>query len=133
MSIVQDSQLATLARRYSEAWNAHDLDAVMALHTDDVRFRAHSEGQVEACGQDEVRAAFALALEHMHELRWELHRFLSTAEGFVQESRMSGCTTSGSPFSCDCLDLMAVRDGLIARKDSYVDPLPLLAALGGHG
>ncbi len=32
--------------RYNDAWNAHDLDAIMALHAPDMVFANHTAGRV---------------------------------------------------------------------------------------
>ena len=39
---------------------------------------------------------------------------------FVSEYEMSG-TAEGKPFACEGVDVIAVSDGLIARKDTYLD------------
>jgi ketosteroid isomerase-like protein len=39
--------------RYSDAWNAHDLDAIVALHAPDMVFANHTAG--ESASGEEVR------------------------------------------------------------------------------
>lgn len=39
---------------------------------------------------------------------------------FVAELTMSG-TRDGKEFSCDAVDVISVKDGLVARKDAYAD------------
>ena len=34
-----------LAQAYGEAWNAHDLDRIMALHADDTTYCLHGHGE----------------------------------------------------------------------------------------
>src|SRR5882672_8036961 len=34
--------------RYNDAWNAHDLDAIMAMHAPDMVFENHTAGEVAA-------------------------------------------------------------------------------------
>jgi hypothetical protein len=42
---------------------------------------------------------------------------------------MSG-TLLGRPFACEGTDIFSVRDGLVARKDSYIDWLTYQAQPG---
>ena len=42
---------------------------------------------------------------------------------------MSG-TTDGAHFVCDGADVIAVTDGLVARKDMYLDLMALLDQIG---
>jgi hypothetical protein len=42
---------------------------------------------------------------------------------------MSG-TSGGSHFVCDGADVIAVNDGLVARKDTYLDLVALLDQIG---
>ena len=38
-----------VARRYADAWNAHDVGAIMAMHSDDTHYHLH--GEVERCAE----------------------------------------------------------------------------------
>ena len=38
------AQLADAIAAYNEAWNSHDLDAIMALHAPDMVFENHTAG-----------------------------------------------------------------------------------------
>jgi len=49
--------LHDLLDRYGKAWNSHDLDAVMALHTDDTMFHLHA-GEAPVVGATAVRESF---------------------------------------------------------------------------
>ena len=47
----------------------------------------------------------------------------------VFEYDMSG-TFDGSPFVCDGVDVIAVADGLVTRKDTYLDYIKLTEQIG---
>ena len=61
MSTVQTSDSAAALEaaidRYNAAWNAHDVDAIMAMHAPDMVFANHTAGE-SAQGED-VRAHIA--------------------------------------------------------------------------
>jgi ketosteroid isomerase-like protein len=109
-----------LAYRYGKAWAAYDLDAVMALHTEDSVFQIHGDNGVEAVGAAAVRTAFEEALARSPDLRFEPTRVYFGETSFISQYVMSG-TVAGKPFRCDGVDIFAVRDGLVARKDTYAD------------
>jgi ketosteroid isomerase-like protein len=109
-----------LAIHYGQAWAARDLDAVMARHTEDTIFQVHRDNDAPAEGAVAVRAAFSALLAQIPDLRFERTRVYLGEAHYVVEYVMSG-TVDGQPFSCDGVDIMAVRDGRVARKDSYAD------------
>ena len=58
----RDADLLALLDRFADAWNRHDLDALMSMMTDDCVFEASAGPDVDGQrseGRAEVRAAFA--------------------------------------------------------------------------
>jgi steroid delta-isomerase-like uncharacterized protein len=108
-----------LAARYGAAWAEHDLDAILAMHTDDTVFHLHGFSE-PATGLAAVRETIAATFARSPDLRFEKSRVYIGDEHFVSEYRMSG-TSEGKPFACEGVDVIAVSDGLITRKDTYVD------------
>ena len=99
------TDVENLAMRYGTAWAARDLDAIMALHTGDTVFHLHGDA-APAEGSAATRAAFAAALDQWPDLRFERKRVHIGA---------------GREIACDGVDVFSVRDGLVARKDTYLD------------
>ena len=112
-------EIQELAARYGAAWAAHDLDAIMALHTDATVFHLHGGGE-PAVGLAATREAFAAAVAQSPDIRFEKSRVYIGANHFVSEYEMSG-SSEGKSFSCDGVDVIAVTDGRVARKDTYLD------------
>lgn len=108
-----------LALQYGQAWANHDPDAIAALHTEDSVFHMHNITE-PACGRAAVRDAIAGVFEQSPDLSFERRRVMFGSDHFVTEYEMSG-TADGKRFVCDGADVFTLRDGLIARKDSYVD------------
>jgi ketosteroid isomerase-like protein len=114
--------------RYGRAWATHDPDAIVAMHTDDTVFHVHDVAE-PSCGRVAVREVIASAFEQMPDLRFERRRVLFGADHVVSEYVMSG-SVGEKPFACDGVDVFTLRDGLVARKDSYVDWLTYARQVG---
>ena len=121
-------QTMQFAMRYSAAWAAHDPDAIVAMHTVDSVFHIH--GAVEpAVGRDAVRDAIAALFEQSPDLRFEPQRVHFGEDHFVSEYVVSG-TREGTQFACDGTDVFTLREGLVARKDTYLDLVSYQSQLG---
>ena len=116
------------AKEYSGAWAAHDPDAIAALHTDDSVFELH-DVHAAASGREAVRQLIAALITAVPDLRFEPKRVHFGAEHFVTEYVMSG-TAEGRPFAIAGADVFTMRDGLVSRKDSYLDWLAYQRQVG---
>ena len=65
-------QTDALAQAYGQAWNDHDLDAITALHADDMRFHLHLDGFTEASTPEEVREQFGLFFTAFPDIHFDL-------------------------------------------------------------
>ena len=108
-----------LALRYGAAWAAYDLDAIMAMHTDDTVFHLHGGGE-PAMGLAATRTAFAATASQWPDIRFEKSRVYIGDAHYVSEYQMSA-TADGKQVTCDGVDVIAVADGRISRKDTYLD------------
>ena len=63
------------------------------------------------------------------DLHFEAKRVYLGADHIVFEYDMSG-TTGGTSFMCDGADVIAVTDGFVARKDTYLDLVALVDQIG---
>ena len=122
---MHQSDLKCLSERYFAAWAARDPDAIAALHTDDTRFWTHA-GADPVIGRDAVRATFAGLFEQFPEFSFETYRVLYGDDHWV----LDWALISGD-VRFDCLDVVNVSpDGLVCRKDTFVDPVQVQAAMG---
>lgn len=117
-----------LAGPYAMAWAAHDANAVAALHTQDSIFHVHGLGDA-ALGVEAVRQLAAEFFALAPDLHFEAKRVYLGPDHLTFEYDMSG-TTAGQPFVCDGVDVIAVSDGLVARKDTYLDLTALERQIG---
>lgn len=138
----KDSEQALTAAidRYNEAWNAHDLDAIVAMHASDMVFENHTAG--EAASGEEVRGHIASIFETWPDIAFATRR-LYVREGLVVQEWTATAThakemrrgelvaaPTGRRIEWDGLDVIPFEDGLIKRKDVYSDSVSILRQLG---
>src|SRR5262245_41290429 len=69
--------------RYNAAWNAHDLDAIMAMHAPDMVFENHTAG--ESAAGEEARAHIGAIFETWPDIAFETRRLYVREDLVVQE------------------------------------------------
>ena len=68
--------------RYNDAWNAHDVNAIVAMHAPDMVFANHTAG--ESASGDEVRGHIGSIFETWPDIRFETTR-LYVRDGVVSQ------------------------------------------------
>jgi steroid delta-isomerase-like uncharacterized protein len=126
--------------RYNDAWNAHDLDAIMAMHAEDMVFENHTAG--ESAQGEEVRGHIGSIFETWPDIRFEGRRTYAREGLVVQEWTATATHAStmrrgelvaeptGKTITWDGLDVIPFEDGLVKRKDVYSDSVSILRQLG---
>lgn len=130
MDLTADSRdaLAQMIDRYNEAWNAHDLDAIISMHAPDMVFENHTAG--ERAEGPAVRPHIGEIFENWPDLRFEGVRTYAR-EGVVTQEWMAYATHStGTKLSWAGVDVIPTENGLIKRKDVYSDSSSVLRQLG---
>jgi len=107
---------------FADAWNRHDIDALMSFMTDDCVFEA-SAGS-EACGtryagRAAVRAGFAAVWETFADAHWANARHFIHDDRGVSEWTFTGTRADGTRVEVEGCDLFTFRHGKIALKNSY--------------
>jgi uncharacterized protein (TIGR02246 family) len=109
---------ADLIERYNAAWNAQDVDAVTAFHTDDVVFQNHTAGECVQ-GAPAVAEHIAGIFARYPDMRFSGRRLYLGHDFAVSEWTATATLRDGRRAEWDGVDVFPVRDGLIARKDVY--------------
>jgi uncharacterized protein (TIGR02246 family) len=110
--------IESLIERYNDAWNAQDLDAIAAMHADDVVFHNHTAGErVEGAGP--VRGHIGGIFERWPDLRFTGRSLRAGADFAVSEWTAVATAPDGRRLEWDGVDVFPIRDGRIARKDVY--------------
>lgn len=112
-----------IQQRYSEAWNGHDPDAIAAMHTEDTRFCTHGAGPA-AAGREAMRTTAAETFAQFPEFASKPIRVLFGSDHWVME-----WTMVNADLSVDCVDVIALKDGLVKTKDTYFDFAQLQVAM----
>jgi steroid delta-isomerase-like uncharacterized protein len=117
---------------FADAWNRHDLDALMAFMTEDCVFEASAGPSIfgtRYVGCEAVRAGFAEVWATFPDAHWDDARhFICGARG-VSEWTFTGTRADGTHVEVHGCDLFTFRDGKIALKNSYRKNRPATKAV----
>jgi steroid delta-isomerase-like uncharacterized protein len=121
----------TMLQAFADAWNRHDIDALMSFMTADAVFE--SSAGPDACGTRyrgaaEVRAGFAQVWATYPDAHWGDARHFVTGDRGVSEWTFTGTRDDGTRVEVQGCDVFTFRDGKIALKNSYRKNRPALAA-----
>jgi ketosteroid isomerase-like protein len=107
---------------FADAFNAHDITAIMSHMTDDCIFEASGGPDADGekfIGQEQVKKAFENVFATFPNAHWGNPRhFISGDRGF-SEWIFTGTKTNGTEVEVSGCDLFTFKDGKIAIKNSY--------------
>ena len=133
-------RLKGVIARYNEAWNGHDLDAIIAMHAPDMVFENHTAG--ERAEGDGVRAHIGSIFDTWPDIAFATRRLYVREALVVQEWTATAthvnpmrrgetvAEPTGRQITWDGLDVIPFEDGLVKRKDVYSDSVSILRQLG---
>ena len=109
-------------RSFADAFNAHDISAIMSFMTDDCVFEASAGPDFDGekfTGQEQVRKAFENVFETFPDAHWgNSSHFVLGDRGF-SEWIFTGTKSDGTKVEVTGCDLFTFKDGKIAIKNSY--------------
>jgi ketosteroid isomerase-like protein len=110
-------ELERTIERYNDAWNAHDLDAIAALHAPGMVFENHTSGErVEGA---DVRDHIGGIFSNWPDLEFRGRRLYARDGLVVSEWTATATAPDGRRLEWDGVDIFPFEDGLILRKDVY--------------
>jgi steroid delta-isomerase-like uncharacterized protein len=125
---------------YNDAWNGHDLDAIMSMHAPDMVFENHTAG--ERAEGEAVREHIGQIFETWPDITFSTRR-LYLRDGLVVQEWTAEAThasemrrgdlvaePTGKKIAWDGLDVIPFEGGMVKRKDVYSDSVSILGQLG---
>ena len=109
-------------KQVAEAFNRHDLDAIMEFFADDCSFdfpRGPEPWGQRFIGKAQVREALAGRFRGIPDVHYGEDRHWVSGDLGVSEWTLTGTTTSGVAVKVRGCDLWEFKNGKITRKDSY--------------
>lgn len=145
MAVTQGTQLETtqaLAEAYGAAWNAHDLEGILGMHSADAVFHLHVEPFTAAEDPVAIREQFTAIFLAWPDIRFDTVRRTVREGLFVHEFTIVASLVTpwpvghelaqptNGPISFAGVDVIPCEGGLVRRKDTYLDAMALRRGLG---
>lgn len=112
----------TTLKAFLDAFNRHNLDAIMGFMAEDCVFEAPRGPDPwgrRYRGKEEVRQGLGARFTGIPDVHYGEDRHWLAGDRGVSEWRLTGTTTSGTRIDVRGCDLFEFHDGKIVRKDSF--------------
>ena len=109
-------------KKIADAFNRHDLDAIMEFFSDDCSFdfpRGPEPWGQRFIGKAQVREGLASRFKGIPDVHYGDDRHWVAGDKGVSEWTLTGTTTAGVKLNVRGCDLWEFKDGKVTRKDSY--------------
>ena len=119
-----------MLQAFADAWNRHDVDALMTFMSEDCVFEASAGPDVcgsRYVGREAVRAGYIEVWTTFPDAHWGDARHLVYGDRGVSEWTFTGTRADGSRVEVNGCDLFTFRSGKIALKNSYRKNRPIPA------
>lgn len=117
-----DRNMEAMLQAFADAWNRHDVDALMSAMAPDGVFEASGGNAVDGQryeGASAVRAAYAAIFETYPDAHWGNARHFVTGDRGLSEWTFTGTMKDGKRVEVTGCDVFTFRNGKIAIKNSY--------------
>lgn len=109
-------------KAFGDAWNRHDIEALMSMMDDDCVFHAVAGPDLMGksfVGRDEVRAGFELAWKTFPDAAWLDGDHFVVGDRGVSETTFCGTKADGTHIEARMVDVFTFRNGKIAIKNAF--------------
>jgi steroid delta-isomerase-like uncharacterized protein len=117
------TQVATPSlQAFLDAFNAHDVDAIMSFFTEDCVFdmpRGPAPGGQRLTGKEQVRAGIQSRFDGIPDVQYGDDRHWTSGDRGVSEWTIRGTRATGERIEVRGCDLFEFAGGKIRRKDSF--------------
>ncbi|HEX9583025.1 MAG TPA: nuclear transport factor 2 family protein [Gammaproteobacteria bacterium] len=107
---------------FADAFNRHDVDAIMTFMTDDCVFEVSWGPEIYGerhVGREAVRAGFSKVMDTYPDAQWNDATHFVAGDRGVSEWRFTGTDLSGQKVAVNGCDVFTFRNGKIRVKNSY--------------
>jgi steroid delta-isomerase-like uncharacterized protein len=122
MADVTPTITADVLQAFADAWNRHDVDALMSFMSEDCVFEASAGSDIcgtRHAGREAVRESFADVFTTFPDAHWGDARHFVHGDRGISEWTFTGTRVDGVRVEVQGCDLFRFRDGKIALKNSY--------------
>lgn len=117
-------QQLALLERFAQAWNDHDIQALLSMVTADCIYDGSTGPELHGTryqGHEQLRRGFAGVWEAIPDARWEEthHVAWGGAQGYTEWIFRGTRLADGSKVDSRGIDIFTFRDGLIAYKNTF--------------
>ncbi|MBY5947755.1 nuclear transport factor 2 family protein [Photobacterium rosenbergii] len=107
---------------FSQAWNNHDIDALMTFVTDDCTFHTAAGPELQGNtfnGRDAVRESFQQVWKNFPDAAWLDGVHFVSGDRAVSESTFCATKPDGSRIEARMVDVFTLVDGKIQVKNAF--------------
>lgn len=115
-------EATALLEAFTQAWNAHDIDAMMAFMAEDCAFVASAGPERNGrrhVGRDAVRKAYSAILDDMPDARWSACGVFVTGNTAFSLWTLTGTQRDGTVVDVDGVDHFEIENGRIKTKNAF--------------
>jgi steroid delta-isomerase-like uncharacterized protein len=135
---MDDDEMRALVDRHMAAEREGDIDAAVAVYTDDVEHDVVGFPASPTRGKEGARAFYAYLTANFRTENWTVSRQYLADRALVQEQLMTGTVVGsllglaghGRRISFRMLHVFEFRDGLISRENIWLDTAAVADQLG---
>jgi taurine dehydrogenase small subunit len=112
-----------------DAFNRHDVDAVMTHFADDCEFTTVAGAEefgTLIVGAEAIAKAFSGVWAAMPDAEWADHKHFVSGDRAVSEWTFKGTDSEGRRIEAQGVDLFTIRDGKIVKKQAFRKQRPVI-------
>jgi ketosteroid isomerase-like protein len=120
-----ESEIRALAKRFFDAVESGDIDAVFATYSAGAKIWHNTDGAEQS--RDDNAKTLKGFVRHITNRVYDDRRLSVFEGGFVHQHRLRGTRPDGVAVALDACIVCAVEDGRITRLDEYFDSAQVAA------